>query len=100
MKSSSKAALQMAISEMIQLHAFDHLLDNEQAKFRNILNQWLSSDYDLALSNSLSNYLFKANLFNENISPATIQQWIYAMSSNQLMIADNSSIFEEEFELA
>jgi len=85
---------------MIKLHAFDHLLDNEQAKFRNILNQWLSSDYDPAISETLSTYLLQANLFSENISPASIQQWIYAMSSNQLIIADNSSIFEEEFELA
>ncbi|MFY8026009.1 MAG: hypothetical protein ACOVNO_11690 [Sediminibacterium sp.] len=100
MKSSSKAALQNAISEMIQLHAFDHLLDNEQAEFRNILNQWLSSEYDPAISKTLSSYLFKANLFSENVSPASLQQWIYAMSRNQLMIADNNSVFEEEFELA
>jgi len=100
MKSSSKAALQMAISEMIQLHAFDHLLDNEQAKFRSLVSQWLSSEYDPSLSESLSNYLFKANLFGENISPASIQQWIYAMSSNRLMNVDNRGIFEEEFELA
>lgn len=100
MKSSSKATLQMAISEMIQLHAFDHLLDNEQAKFRSLLNQWLSSEYDPSLSESLSNYLFKANLFGDNISPASIQQWIYAMSSNQLMNIENRGIFEEELELA
>jgi len=96
MKHSSKAVLQLAISEMIQLRAFDHLLDHEQAKFRNIVNQWLLSENNPELSATLSGYLLKANLFSENISPASIQQWIYAMSSNQLIIADDSSIYEDE----
>ena len=40
MKTSNKALMYDAVSEMIQLHAFDHLLDAELANFKNVLNHW------------------------------------------------------------
>lgn len=40
MKATNKAMLYEAVSEFIQLHAFDHLLDNELAQLKmNILNE-------------------------------------------------------------
>jgi hypothetical protein len=49
MKTSNKALMYDAVSEMIQLHAFDHLLDAELANFKNVLNQWVAEDNDTAL---------------------------------------------------
>ena len=40
MKTNNKAMLYEAVSEFIQLHAFDHLLDNELAQFKNLLQIW------------------------------------------------------------
>ena len=37
MKTNNKAMLYEAVAEFIQLHAFDHLLDNELAQFKNCL---------------------------------------------------------------
>lgn len=102
MKTTNKPLLRVAISELIQLHAFDHLLDQELAKFKNIFNQWSITEQNQPLTDSLAEYLSKANLFVENISPATIQQWIYAISSNNINIAHNSSVLEEcyDYEIA
>lgn len=102
MKTTNKPLLRVAISELIQLHAFDHLLDQELAKFRNVFNEWSTTEHNQLLNDSLTEYLSKANLFIENISPAVIQQWIYAMSSNNINIAHSSNVFEEyyDYELA
>lgn len=102
MKTTNKPLLRVAISELIQLHAFDHLLDQDLAKFKNIFYQWSVTEQNQLLTDSLTEYLSKANLFVENISPAVIQQWIYAMSSNNINIAQNSNVLEEcfDYELA
>lgn len=87
MKANNKAMLYEAVSEFIQLHAFDHLLDNELAQFKNVLNQWLvEDDANEAhfLTEKLVAYLSKVNFFVESISPAAIQLWFYALSYNEI----------------
>ena len=57
MKTSNKALMYDAVSEMIQLHAFDHLLDAELAIFKNVLNQWVAEEHETALNDKLFVYL-------------------------------------------
>jgi len=96
MKTLNKPLMRVAISELIQQHAFDHLLDHDQARFRRVFNQWIATDNDPRLNEELSDYLSKANLFVENMSPAVIQQWIYAMSCNNIKIA-MGDVLEENY---
>ena len=49
MKTSNKALMYDAVSEMIQLHAFDHLLVAVLSNLKNVLNQWVAEEYDIAL---------------------------------------------------
>jgi hypothetical protein len=86
MKTNNKALLHDAVSEMIQLHAFDHLLDAELANFKNILNQWVADENELNGKEKLFSYLNKVNFFVENISPAAIQLWFYALSYNNFSL--------------
>ena len=86
MKTNNKALLHDAVSEMIQLHAFDHLLDAELANFKNILNQWVADENELNGKEKLFSYLNKINFFVENISPAAIQLWFYALSYNNFSL--------------
>ena len=44
MKTNNKAMLYEAVSEFIQLHAFDHLLDNELAQLKNLLQVWSETE--------------------------------------------------------
>lgn len=66
MKSNNKAMLYEAVSEFIQLHAFDHLLDNELAQLKSLINQW-SQAIDInemkELTEKLVPFLSKANFF-------------------------------------
>ena len=87
MKTNHKALLHDAVSEFIQLHAFDHLLDQELATLKNLLNQWVSNeDSNHQLIDKIVPYLNKVNFFVETISPAAIQLWFYAMSYNNIPI--------------
>jgi len=75
MKSNNKAMLYEAVSEFIQLHAFDHLLDPELAQLKSLLNQWaqVSEANEMhELTEKLIPYLSKVNFFVETISPASI----------------------------
>lgn len=91
MKTNNKAMLYEAVSEFIQLHAFDHLLDQELAQFKSILNQWVITD-DVNESHELTQklvpFLSKVNFFVESISPAAIQLWFYSLSYNEIPIAN------------
>jgi len=86
MKTNHKALMHDAVSEFIQLHAFDHLMDNELSAFKTILNQWMNAENDSDLTQKLSFYLSRVNFFVEGISPAAIQLWFYALSYNNLSI--------------
>ena len=95
MKTSNKALMYDAVSEMIQLHAFDHLLDFELANFKNVLNQWVAEENDIALKDKLFVYLNKVNFFVENISPASIQLWFYALSYNNFSLLNVGSELQD-----
>lgn len=91
MNTNNKAMLQEAVSELIQLHAFDHLLDNELALLKKLLNQFAETEdanqsHDIAIQ--LTPMLGKANFFVETVSPAAIQLWFYALSYNNIPIGD------------
>ena len=90
MKATNKAMLYEAVSEFIQLHAFDHLLDNELAQLKSLLNAYTVSEEGTDLqeiTSKLIPLLSKVNFFVESISPAAIQLWFYALSYNEIPIA-------------
>ncbi|MEI7960389.1 MAG: hypothetical protein WCH36_05680 [Chitinophagaceae bacterium] len=102
MKSNNKAMLYEAVSEFIQLHAFDHLLDPELAQLKSLLNQWaqVSEANELhELTEKLIPYLSKVNFFVETISPASIQLWFYALSYNEIPIGNMMQGFSHSNEL-
>ncbi len=87
MITNNKAMLYEAVSEFIQLHAFDHLLDHELAQLKNLLNIWAeTSDANELheLTQKLTPLLSKVNFFVESVSPAAIQLWFYALSYNNI----------------
>jgi mannose-6-phosphate isomerase class I len=91
MITNHKAMLYEAVSEFIQLHAFDHLLDNELAQLKNLLNVWAETTDANALhelTQKLTPFLSKANFFVETVSPAAIQLWFYALSYNNIPIGN------------
>ena len=91
MKTNNKAMLNEAVSEFIQLHAFDHLLDNELAQFKNLLQIWSETDdvnESHLMTGKLIPFLSKANFFVETVSPAAIQLWFYALSYNNIPIGN------------
>jgi len=95
MKTNNKALLHDAVSEMIQLHAFDHLLDAELANFKNVLNQWVADENEHTCKEKLFSYLNKVNFFVENISPAAIQLWFYALSYNNFSLLNFGSELQD-----
>jgi hypothetical protein len=95
MKTNNKALLHDAVSELIQLHAFDHLLDAELANFKNVLNQWVAEENVPTLKEKLFSYLNKVNFFVENISPAAIQIWFYALSYNNFSLLNVGSELQD-----
>jgi len=102
MKSNNKAMLYEAVSEFIQLHAFDHLMDNELAQLKALLNQWAQttdSNELHELTEKLVPILSKANFFVESISPAAIQLWFYALSYNEIPIGNMMQGFSNSNEL-
>jgi hypothetical protein len=91
MKTNNKAMLYEAVSEFIQLHAFDHLLDNELAQLKNLLKVWYETEDANELhfmTQKLTPFLSKANFFVETVSPAAIQLWFYALSYNNIPIGN------------
>jgi hypothetical protein len=87
MITNNKAMLYEAVSEFIQLHAFDHLLDNELAQLKNLLNIWaetIDANELHELTQKLNPLLSKVNFFVESVSPAAIQLWFYALSYNNI----------------
>ncbi len=91
MKTNNKAMLYEAVSEFIQLHAFDHLLDNELAQLKNLLNIWAETEDGNELhylTQKLTPLLARANFFVETVSPAAIQLWFYALSYNNIPIGN------------
>lgn len=91
MKTNHQVMLCEAVAEFIQLHAFDHLLDNEMAQFKSILHQYAQAEdaNDLhELKEKLIPFLSKANFFVEEVSPAAIQLWFYALSYNNIPMGD------------
>ncbi len=91
MITNNKAMLYEAVSEFIQLHAFDHLLDNELAQLKNLLKNWAQTKdaNELhELTQKLTPLLSKANFFVETVSPAAIQLWFYALSYNNVPIGN------------
>jgi len=91
MKTNNKAMLYEAVSEFIQLHAFDHLLDNELAQLKNLLKIWSETEDANELhylTQKLIPFLSKANFFVETVSPAAIQLWFYALSYNNIPIGN------------
>jgi hypothetical protein len=91
MITNNKAMLYDAVSEFIQLHAFDHLLDNELAQLKNLLKNWAQTNdaNELhELTQKLTPLLSKANFFVETVSPAAIQLWFYALSYNNIPIGN------------
>lgn len=100
MKKNHKAMLHDAVSEFIQLHAFDHLMDQELAQFKNLLNLWAATEQDKQLSEKLFPYLSRVNFFVESISPAAIQLWFYALSYNNIPVVNfTGNINQDNFEL-
>lgn len=95
MKTNNKALMYDAVSEMIQLHAFDHLLDTELAHFKNVLNQWVLEENEVTLKDKLFGFLNKVNFFVENISPAAIQLWFYALSYNNFSLLNVGSELQD-----
>ena len=102
MKTNHKAMLYEAVSEFIQLHAFDHLLDNECAQLKNLLNG-LSATSDANelhnIINKITPILSKVNFFVESVSPAAIQLWFFALSYNNIPIGDLMQDFSNSNEL-
>lgn len=96
MKTNNKTMLYEAVSEMIQLHAFDHLLDQELVQFKNVLNQWVSIEHDKDITEKLIPFLSKINFFVETISPASIQLWFCALSYNKISLADMMGTMEQQ----
>jgi len=91
MITNNKAMLYDAVSEFIQLHAFDHLLDNELAQLKNVLKNWaqtIDAKELQELTQKLTPLLSKANFFVETVSPAAIQLWFYALSYNNIPIGN------------
>jgi hypothetical protein len=86
MKTNHKALLHDAVSEFIQLHAFDHLMDQELAQLKSLLNQMVFNEHQHELMDKLIPYLNKVNFFVESISPAAIQLWFYALSYNNIPV--------------
>jgi F0F1-type ATP synthase delta subunit len=102
MKNYNKAMLHEAVSEFIQLHAFDHLLDNELAQLKNLLKTLAQTDDANQLheiTSRLKPLLSKANFFVETVSPAAIQLWFYALSYNNIPIGDMMQDFSISNEL-
>jgi hypothetical protein len=80
------------------MHAFDHLLDNEMAQFKSILNQYASTEDANELheiSIKLIPFLSKVNFFVETVSPAAIQLWFYALSYNNIPMGDMMPVMAE-----
>ena len=91
MITNNKAMLYDAVSEFIQLHAFDHLLDNELAQLKNLLKIWAQTKdaNELhVLTQKLTPLLSKVNFFVESVSPAAVQLWFYALSYNNIPIGN------------
>lgn len=89
MITNNKVLLYEAVSEFIQLHAFDHLLDNELAQLKNLLNVWAETNdaNELhELTQKLTPLLSNVNFFVETVSPAAVQLWFFAMSYNGIPI--------------
>jgi hypothetical protein len=89
MITNNKVLLYEAVSEFIQLHAFDHLLDNELAQLKNLLNVWAeTTDANELheLTQKLTPLLSNVNFFVETVSPAAVQLWFFAMSYNGIPI--------------
>jgi len=102
MKATNKTMLYEAVSEFIQLHAFDHLLDNELAQLKSLLNAYTLSEEGNEMheiSSKLIPLLGKANFFVETISPAAIQLWFYALSYNEIPIGGMMQDFSSTNEL-
>jgi hypothetical protein len=102
MKATNKAMLYEAVSEFIQLHAFDHLLDNELAQLKRLLRAYTVSEEGTdvhELTSKLIPLLSKANFFVESISPAAIQLWFYALSYNEIPIGGMMQDFSSTNEL-
>ena len=97
MKTNHKALLHDAVSEFIQLHAFDHLMDQELAQLKSLLNQWtLNEDPSKELTKKLVPYLTKVNFFVESISPAAIQLWFYAFSYNNIPVMNFTEVVSQD----
>jgi len=91
MITKNKAMLYDAVTEFIQLHAFDHLLDQELAQLKNLIKTWARTDdaNELhELTQKLTPFLSKANFFVETVSPAAVQLWFYALSYNNIPIGN------------
>ncbi len=100
MKTNHKALLYEAVSEFIQLHAFDHLMDQELAQLKSLLNLLSTEDLNQEMIEKLIPYLSKVNFFVESISPAAIQLWFYAMSYNNIPILNvTGNIIQDSNEL-
>ena len=102
MKTNNKAMLHEAVAEFIQLHAFDHLLDNELAQLKNLLNALSETDDANNLHDincKLTPLLSKVNFFVESVSPAAIQLWFFALSYNNIPIGDLMQDFSNSNEL-
>ena len=65
------------------------------AIFKNVLNQWVAEENDATLKEKLFVYLNKVNFFVENISPAAIQLWFYALSYNNFSILNVGSELQD-----
>ena len=88
MKANNKAMLYEAVSEFIQLHAFDHLLDNELAQLKSLLNAYTVSEEGTDLqeiTSKLIPLLSKVNFFVESISPAAILNVFNTLPSSFMM---------------
>lgn len=97
MKTNHKALLHDAVSEFIQLHAFDHLMDQELAQLKSLLNQWtLNEEPSKEITEKLVPYLTKVNFFVESISPAAIQLWFYALSYNNIPVMNFTEIVSQD----
>jgi hypothetical protein len=80
-----------AAISVVQLHAFDHLLDHELAQLKSLLKVWPQTNEANALhelTQKLTPFLSKANFFVETVSPAAIQHWFYALSYNNIPIGN------------
>ncbi|MFY8185844.1 MAG: hypothetical protein ACOVLD_07255 [Bacteroidia bacterium] len=102
MKTNHKSMLHEAVSEFIQLHAFDHLLDNEFAQLKKLLQGLSATDDANELHSSIKKItpiLSKVNFFVESVSPAAIQLWFFALSYNNIPIGDLMQDFSNSNEL-